>query len=185
MTAPTVWFTMRQDVSWVNADTYPAAGGCNVLCLTDRQLSIVRQMVYPHALSPSRFVVPGFDRRFTYPTTALLAEHVDEVDGLLDKLGGGTTMDCDALLDALDTIATRLVPSALVAVSDFNTSLAAGAQNRTIYTCPQYKVARITTVGYMYAGTAPSLLLVTMRKVGGSAIAFTAMKPPVSGIYYW
>ena len=179
-------FTLRGDVSWINADIYPDLGGCNVMCLTDRQVSIIRQMVYPHALSPSRFVVPGWDRRFTYPSAELAAEHIHEVEDLIDKLGTEATVDCQALLDALATIAFNVLPAPAAGYIYNNTNLSAGNNTLTILTVAADHQVIVNNLVIQYTGgTASGLyVMIDYTDVDMSTPYVVVQKPVASGIFY-
>ncbi len=176
-------FTLSKDVNWVNATTWPEDGGCNVLCLTDRQLSIVRQMVWPRCLFDQSFAVPIYPGHFRYPDSDLYAEYVDAVESLIDKLGEGSTVDCQAMLDQLEAIAGSVARGTPISVVYQKTDMPAGTSSQTIYQCPDSGVhLKVHALCFASIGTATSV------KVGidcGDGVAYIyEVRPPTSGQYY-
>jgi hypothetical protein len=176
-------FTMRGKVSWVNAQSWPDAGGCNVLCLTDRQLSIVRQLVWPRCEQLEVFAVPLFDGWYTYPTEELYEAFGDECDELLDKLGKGATVDCSNLQALLQLIADGVAPAEALLLTSSDLNLPAGNSNHTIVTVNAGESAIISLVTLQYVGsTATSLRLYIYRS--GTPYSVGDVTPPVSGRLY-
>ena len=90
---------------YVDTDLLPAEGGCNLLCLTDRQVAIIRSFVFPMVRWPTRWVQPFQGQLYWVdtPTQLLLADEVDDLDL---EVNGGHNVPCQELADALGTLIT-------------------------------------------------------------------------------
>ena len=90
---------------FVNTDLLPVEGGCNLLCLTDRQVAIIRSFVFPAVRWPTRWVTPLHGELYdTDPVTfALLADEIDDLDL---EVNGGHNVPCQELADALGDLIT-------------------------------------------------------------------------------
>lgn len=167
----------------MNADRWPDAGGCNILCLTDRQLSILRQFTHPRCLSRGAFVVPVFDKWYSYPTEDLWASYVDEVDDLLDKLGKGATVDCQNMQSLLQLIADGVAPATNLLHARSSTSLSAGAVTVTAYEVETGTSAIVTNLAVQYIGTAPASMRVVITR-SGVMYPLAEILTPVSARHY-
>lgn len=90
---------------YVDTDLLPAEGGCNLLCLTDRQVAIIRSFVFPMVRWPTRWVQPFQGELYWVdtPTQLLLADEVDDLDL---EVNGGHNVPCQELADALGDLIT-------------------------------------------------------------------------------
>lgn len=98
----------RNPVSWVDSNSYPDIGGCHLVCLSDRQCAIIRDMVYPAATWRTRFCRRVYGQTFTAGDPTIRQEHLKEVDDLLYQIGGASNMACTELIQALVDLATAL-----------------------------------------------------------------------------
>jgi len=94
---------LSDKVGKVLYDLFPQAGGCNVLCLSDRELHIVRQFVYPYASWETRFVKSVTGQWYETAPEELYNEYKKVVESLYVKLIGGN-MCCDAISELADAI---------------------------------------------------------------------------------
>ena len=154
-----------------------------MLCLTDRQLSIVRQLVHPRCEVPTSFVVPIFDRWYTYPTAELYADYVNETDSLVDKLGSEGDMACSEIIDLLTAISAALELRDTIGLSWNNSSLPAGSVNISSSQVPAGSTYVLTNICFVYTGTAPTRIVVNAR-VSASNREVYAQNAPASNIRY-
>ncbi|GAI43128.1 unnamed protein product, partial [marine sediment metagenome] len=49
---------LTDKLGYLNTEDLAPVGGCNFLCLSDRQVAIIRGFVYPFARWPTRTVLP-------------------------------------------------------------------------------------------------------------------------------
>jgi len=99
-------FHLAESATWVDSARYPEAGGCNLLCLSDRQVATVRQLLRCGTW-PTRFARNLSGSTFTYGDPAVYLEHKTEVEELLDQLGG-CDMGCNSLILALGDLASAM-----------------------------------------------------------------------------
>ena len=179
-------FTSRQDVSWVDVDSYPEAGGCNVLCLTDRELSILRQFCFPSAISDRALRSHLFDQWFAMPTGVQRLQYDLDVTSLLDKLGRGATMDCTDLLDAMNLAAFNALPPPAIGGIYSNTSLAAGNNTVTIWTVAAEHQLIVNSLVLVYSGTGATSLRgqIDYVDVDMGKPYFAIQTPVASGTFY-
>lgn len=90
---------------YVATDLLPAEGGCNLLCLTDRQVAIIRSFVFPMVRWPTRWLTPVHGELYD-TDTATLELLADEIDDLDLEVNGGHNVPCQELADALGTLIT-------------------------------------------------------------------------------
>lgn len=99
---------VEHPVSWIDADTYPDPGGCHIICLSDRQCAIIRDMVSAKAYWPTRFASHLHGEQFTYGDPTVFAEHKLEVNELFEQIGEGSSVACTELVTALSDLAAAL-----------------------------------------------------------------------------
>jgi hypothetical protein len=87
----------------VNTALLPPEGGCNLLCLTDRQVAIIRGFVFPAVRWPTRWVTPFHGDLFDTDQTTFEAV-ADEIDDLDLEVNGGHNVPCQSLADALGNL---------------------------------------------------------------------------------
>lgn len=99
---------LSEQHSFIQYPNYPDAGGCHILCLSDRQLHVIDHMIFPLAMWRTRFV--RFVRPGVYETCGdaqLITEHLEEMEDLEDQIGG-SSMGCSELAQAITDLATSL-----------------------------------------------------------------------------
>lgn len=85
---------------YLDSSILPLPGGCNILCLSDRQVRVINSFVFPMARWETRTVVPVEGMLYqTDPDS--LALMVPELDDLELQLNGGNTMGCESLAEAI------------------------------------------------------------------------------------
>jgi hypothetical protein len=99
--------SLSNKVGFVLVDDLPAAGGCNILCLSDREVHIIRRFVYPFAEWRSRFVRWLYGNTYQTATEAEYLEYQDEIGQLMNDIGG-EDMGCSELATALTALASSL-----------------------------------------------------------------------------
>ena len=103
--------SLSNKVGFVLVDDLPPVGGCNILCLSDREVHIIRRFVYPFAEWRSRFVRWLYGSIYQTATEAEYLEYQDEIGQLFNDIGG-EDMGCSELATALQAIATALAGQA-------------------------------------------------------------------------
>ncbi len=98
-------------VSWVDAASYPDAGGCHLLCLSDRQCAIIRDLVYPVGTWRKRFAIRLHGDIFTTGDETIWQEHLSELHDLLYQVGEGSSMACTELLASLSDLIAAITAS--------------------------------------------------------------------------
>lgn len=90
---------------YVDTNLLPAEGGCNLLCLTDRQVAIIRSFVFPMVRWPTRWLTPVHGELYDTDsdTLVLLADEIDDLDL---EVNGGHNVPCQSLADALGDLIT-------------------------------------------------------------------------------
>ncbi|GAH91343.1 unnamed protein product [marine sediment metagenome] len=98
---------LTDKLGYLNTEDLAPIGGCNFLCLSDRQVAIIRGFVYPFARWPTRTVLPidGY-RYMTDPD--IFAELIPELDDLELQISGGSTMSCQTIADAIAALAAAI-----------------------------------------------------------------------------
>jgi len=98
---------LTDKLGYLNTEDLAPVGGCNFLCLSDRQVAIIRGFVYPFARWPTRTVLPidGY-RYMTDPD--IFAELIPELDDLELQISGGSTMSCQQVADAITALAAAI-----------------------------------------------------------------------------
>ncbi|GAH21289.1 unnamed protein product, partial [marine sediment metagenome] len=98
---------LSDKLGYLSTEDLAPVGGCNFLCLSDRQVAIIRGFVYPFARWPTRTVLPidGY-RYMTDP--AVFAELIPELDDLELQISGGSTMSCQTIADAIAALAAAI-----------------------------------------------------------------------------
>jgi len=99
--------SLSNKVGFVLVDDLPPVGGCNILCLSDREVHIIRRFVYPFAEWRSRFVRWLYGNIYQAATEAEYLEYHDEIGQLFDDIGG-EDMGCSELASALTALASAL-----------------------------------------------------------------------------
>ena len=105
---------LRDNVGYIDVLSLPPAGGCNFLCLSDLQCSIIRSFVFPFARWPTRYVVPvsgGSGTRLgalveTSPDS--FGAVSEEIDDLELQINGGGVMGCESIAAALVDLAEAI-----------------------------------------------------------------------------
>ena len=92
---------------FVIVDDLPAEGGCNILCLSDRQIHILRRFVYPFAEWRTRYVRWLYGHYYQLATEAEYSEYQDVVNELFNDIKG-ENMGCSDLAEALMVIAEAI-----------------------------------------------------------------------------
>ena len=90
MTSEVRRLTLEDRISYMDTSTLPEEGGCNLLCLSDRQVAMIRAFVFPFVRWPTRWVTPWQGRQYdtTPDAPAALADEIDDLD--LQVNGGST-----------------------------------------------------------------------------------------------
>jgi hypothetical protein len=113
MTAPRFRLNLQDHrVSWVDSDSYPPAGGCHLICLSDRQCATIRDLVYPVATWPTRFAHRLHGDVFEPGDEAIRQEHLTEIHDLLYQIGEGSSVSCTELVAALTDLAAAVAAGA-------------------------------------------------------------------------
>ena len=101
------FISLSNNVGFVLVDDLPPTGGCNILCLSNREVHIIRRFVYPFAEWRSRFVRWLYGNIYQTATEAEYLEYQDEIGQLFNDIGG-EDMGCSELASALQALASAM-----------------------------------------------------------------------------
>jgi len=98
---------LTDKVGYVDTSLLPPEGGCNILFLSDRQVHIILEHVFPYASWDSRIVQPLVGDWYQTDPTSFDAVRA-ELQDLDQQLNGGDTMACETVAAALAELALAI-----------------------------------------------------------------------------
>ena len=110
---------------YVDTSILPGAGGCNFLCLSDRQVAVIRGFVFPFCRWRTRVVLPLHGDLFQIQPE-IAAELAEELDDLELQINGGSTMSCQTIADAIADLATAIAAGGGAAPAECTTNVYCG-----------------------------------------------------------
>jgi len=174
-------FRLPAGFPYVDAGTWPAAGQDHLVWLTERQMSIIRQMVYPRCLADSAFCVPVYPGVFREGDQFDRLDFNDEVQDLLSKLNTEEAMT-DTELQAIIEGAAMAVVAPMPWITSFGkTDLAAGPNNGTLYTAPAYNRVIVKHVAFYVVSTTIAEVRL-YAEIGGVLAVFSQVATPAHGV---